>query len=129
MKADTAEWVRYAEEDYEVACLLMRRRKAMTANTVSFHCQQSVEKYLKARSVEAGVKVPYTHDLETLVQLLTPIEPLWAAFKPSLSTMTGFAVMSHYPGHDLQRADARFALKTCRSLRKEVRLALGLPAK
>lgn len=129
MKPDTVEWVRYAEEDYEVATILFRRRKLLTANTVSFHCQQAVEKYLKARLVEAGVKVPYTHDLEALVVLLTPIEPLWAAFQPSLSTMTGFAVMSRYPGQNLMRQDARFALKTCRSLRKEVRLALGLTAK
>lgn len=129
MKADTAEWVRYAEEDYDVACILFRRRNQLAANTVSFHCQQSVEKYLKARLVEAGEAVPRIHDLEALLKLLAPIEPLWVAFQPTLSTITGFAVMSRYPGQNLMRADARFALKTCRAIRKEARLALGLPVK
>jgi len=129
MKPDTAEWVRYAEEDYEVAVLLFRRRKVMTANTVSFHSQQSIGKYLKARLVEAGIKAPFTHDLEALLQLLSGIEPLWAAFQPAFSSITGFAVMSRYPGQNLMRADARFALKICRAFRKEARLALGLSAK
>lgn len=129
MKPDTVEWVRWAEEDFEVACILFRRRKPLSANSVSFHCQQSVEKYLKARLVEAGIIAPRTHDLEALLLLLIPVEPLWAAYQPGLSTMTGYAVISRYPGQNLLRADARLALKTCRSIRKEVRLALGMSAK
>ena len=130
MKPDTTEWVRCAEEDFTSANILMKaRQRVSTNNVVSFHCQQCVEKYLKARLVEAGHKVPFTHDLEALLQLLASIEPLWGVFQPALSSMTGFAVMSRYPGQNLLRADARLALKTCRAFRKEVRLALGLASK
>lgn len=129
MKADTQEWVRYAEEDYVVACVLMRSRRPLAPNSVCFHCQQSIEKYLKARLVEAGMTVPKTHDLEALLNLLLPLEPLWETFRPTMNLLGGFAVKSRYPGHDLQREEARFALKTCRSLRKEARLALSLPAR
>ena len=43
---------------------------------VCFHCQQSVEKYLKARLEEAAISFPKTHDLENLLMLLLPLEPL-----------------------------------------------------
>jgi HEPN domain-containing protein len=41
-----------------------------------FHCQQSAEKYLKARLEEAGIMSPRTHDLKNLLPLLLPVEPL-----------------------------------------------------
>ena len=128
MKANTHDWVRYAEEDFEVARTLLESRRKLTPNSVCFHCQQSIEKYLKARLVEAGMTVPKTHDLEALLNLLLPLEPLWDSFRPTLNLLGGTAVKARYPGHDLQREDARFALKTCRTIRKEVRLALGLTA-
>ena len=49
MRAETREWLRFAEADFDVATSLMRRRKKLPANIVGFHCQQCVEKYLKAR--------------------------------------------------------------------------------
>lgn len=130
MKPDVAEWVRCAEEDFTSATILMKaRRRVSTDNAVCFHCQQCIEKYLKGRLVEAGIKVPFTHDLEALLQMSSGIEPLWAPFQPAFSSITGFAVMSRYPGQNLTRADARFGLKTCRAFRREARLALGLPVK
>jgi hypothetical protein len=38
-------------------------------------------------------------------------------------------VKFRYPGHIATRSDARAALKSCRSLRIEVRFSLGLPKK
>ena len=49
MKAATREWVRCAKEDFDVANALLRRRTRTAANSIGFHCQQCVEKYLKAR--------------------------------------------------------------------------------
>jgi len=129
MKRATREWVRCAEEDFDVASALFRRRTKKGANSIGFHCQQCVEKYLKARLEEAGLSVPRTHDLIALLQLLLPIEPLWASFAPALRALNDYAVKFRYPGHVASRSDARTALKSCRSLRIEVRLGLGLPKK
>lgn len=129
MKADTREWVRYAEEDFDVATALFRRRKKSAANSIGFHCQQCVEKYLKARMVEDGIAVIKTHDLQVLLNRLLPAQPLWAAFNPALGDLTSYAVKFRYPGHVATRADARDALKACRSIRAEVRLSLGFPKK
>ena len=84
MKAATREWVRCAEEDFDVAAALLRRRTKTAANSIGFHCQQCVEKYLKARLEEGNLNMPKTHDLVALLQLLLPVEPLWASFAPAL---------------------------------------------
>ena len=129
MKAATREWVRCAEEDFDVATALLRRRTRTAANSIGFHCQQCVEKYLKARLEEARMTVPKTHDLVALLQLLLPTEPLWASFAPMLRRLNDYSVRFRYPGHTATKADARQALKACRSVRTEVRLSLGLPGK
>ena len=130
MKAETREWVRCAEEDFDVAQTQFRRRtKRPTTNAICFHCQQCAEKYLKARLAEAGQGIPKVHDLALLLQCLLPIEPLWASYAPTLRGLNDYAVKFRYPGHVATRADAQAALKGCRSIRAEVRASLGLPKK
>jgi len=129
MKAQTAEWVAWAEADFRGANMLIRSRAKLMANLVSYHCQQCVEKYLKARLEEESLPVPKVHSLTALLALLLPKEPLWASFTPTLLMLNNYAVKVRYPGHVATRADARAALKACRSIRAEVRLSLGLPKK
>ena len=130
MKAETREWVRCAEEDFDVALILFRRRtKRPTANAIGFHCQQCAEKYLKARLEEAGSAIPKVHDLVLLLQHVLPLEPLWVSYAPMLRGLNDYAVKFRYPGNIATRAAARAALKGCRSMRAEVRLSLGLPKK
>ena len=129
MKQATREWVRCAEEDFDVATALMRRRTRTAANSIGFHAQQCAEKYLKARFEEAALNVPKTHDLVALLQLLLSVEPLWVSFAPAFRRLNDYAVKFRYPGHVATRIDARVALKACRSIRTEVRLSLGLPSK
>ena len=130
MKADTAEWVRCAEEDFTGANVLFKaRQRTSTNNLICFHSQQCVEKYLKARLAEAGLVVPKIHNLMNLLNQSVAVEPLWSSYLQSFSALNIYAVHFRYPGHVAARQDARFALKTCRAFRKEARLALGLPAK
>jgi hypothetical protein len=58
MKPATAEWVKKAEGDFKAAGQILRRRKDIVPDAACFFCQQSVEKYLKARLIEAGVPFP-----------------------------------------------------------------------
>lgn len=129
MKAATREWVRCAEEDFDAALTLFRRRKRTSPNVIGFHCQQCVEKYLKARLEEEGITVPRTHDLVALLQLILQAEPLWAAFAPVLRRLNDYAVKFRYPGHLASRTDARQAIQGCRSIRGDVRQSLRLPIK
>lgn len=129
MKAEAEEWVRFAEADFNAAIALKRSRAKQIANIIGFHCQQCIEKYLKARLEEESMPVPKINSLTALLGLLLTKEPLWASFTPSLLLLNNFAVKFRYPGHVATRADAQSAVKACRSIRSEIRLSLGLNKK
>jgi HEPN domain-containing protein len=63
MKPTTREWVKKAENDFKVASLILRRRKDVVPDAACFFCQQCIEKYLKARLLEAGITFPRTLEL------------------------------------------------------------------
>jgi HEPN domain-containing protein len=123
----TREWVQKAEGDYDVVSLLLRSRKPSRYDPICFHAQQCVEKYLKARLVEAGIAFPKTHDLPAVLMLTAPVEPLWHVFMPELIALTKWAVLPRYPGMQAANVDARNAVSTCRRFRQVVRQSLGLP--
>ncbi len=92
MKPLTAEWVEKAEGDFLVASQVMQRRKLRVLDAACFHCQQTGEKYFKARLCEAGVPFPKTHDLVALLKLILPMEPLWTPFLSAAQVLTDYAV-------------------------------------
>ena len=126
MKAATRDWIEKAESDYLAAVDLARRRKLPLYDMVCFHCQQSVEKYLKARLEEAALSFPKTHDLENLLTLLLPLEPLWSALTPATRRLKPFGVLIRYPGNDASKSQAKQALIDCKAIRREVRVSFGL---
>jgi HEPN domain-containing protein len=126
MKPTTREWVKKAENDFKVASLILRRRKEPLPDAACFFCQQCIEKYLKARLLEAGIAFPRTHDLLQLLNACLQLEPLWSAYANVVDAMSDYAVDFRYPGNSATLREAKVALKHCRSLRAEVRRALGL---
>lgn len=126
MKAATRDWIDKAEADHLAALDLARRRKLPLHDMVCFHCQQSAEKYLKARLEEAAIHFPKTHDLESLLTLTCPVEPLWQALTAAAKRLTPFGVLIRYPGNDATKSQARRALEDAKSVRREVRISFGL---
>src|SRR5437763_8698189 len=110
----TREWVAKAESDYDGACEALRSRKESRRDRICFFSQQCIEKYLKARLVEARISFPRTHELSILLQLCLPIEPLWATFERALAAMTQFALLVRYPGTWATLTEARHGIYTCR---------------
>jgi HEPN domain-containing protein len=96
MKPITAEWVRKAEGDLEAALKTYRARKIPVYDAACYHCQQCAEKYLKAKLVEAGIVYTKTHDLQSLLKLILPVEPGWLALDPQLDALNKFAVAYRY---------------------------------
>ena len=126
MKRSTREWIKKAESDYQLALTLSRRRKLTFYDQACFHCQQSAEKYLKARLEEADIISPKTHDLKKLLNLALPVEPMWAALLPALTALSDYGVVFRYPGSEASAQDMKEALENARATRREVRLAFGL---
>ena len=95
MKRLTAEWVRKAESDYQLAVQIVDGSHPFH-DQVCFLCQQSAEKYLKALLKEAGENVPRTHNLVALLSLVTLHYRLHSLLR-GLKFLTDFAVELRYP--------------------------------
>ncbi len=62
-----------------------------------FHCQQTVEKLLKAYLVARGTEPPRIHDLTTLLDVCAGLSASFAAKRDQWEWLTGFAVTIRYP--------------------------------
>ena len=122
----TLEWVEKAEEDFTAMNLLATAR-AEIQDTICFHAQQCIEKYLKACLQEATIRFSKTHDLAALLNLILPIVPGWSGWENDLKTVTYHAVDFRYPGRKAADADAEHAVQVCATVRSTIRAHLGLP--
>ena len=75
MKNITKEWIAFADKDLQAAQVLINEDFPLT-NIVVFHCQQCIEKYLKAFLVENDVPIIKTHDLVKLSGMVSKIKQL-----------------------------------------------------
>ena len=75
----------------------------------------------------AGIATGKTHNLILLLMLALPVEPAWTTLQPRLTALNVYAVAYRYPGSSANKADAKAAITDCREVRRQVRLALGLP--
>jgi HEPN domain-containing protein len=116
------EWLAKAENDLKTAAHTLTLGKDCPTDTVCFHAQQCVEKYIKALLVLRATPFPKTHDIRVLRGLLPP------KLRPKLERkvqdrLTSYATVLRYPvgGPDVPLAEARKAVAIARRVRKEVR--------
>src|SRR5258708_9475551 len=126
MKKLTAAWVRKAESDLRSAVRLAGMHPP-AHDEVCFHCQQSVEKYLKAMLQELGTPPPRTHELDDLLTLLLPYDPTFGRVRRGLNQLTDYAVDYRYPGEHATGRKAKAAIRKAKEVRQEIRARLGLP--
>jgi HEPN domain-containing protein len=125
MKRATREWVKKAEDDLRMA-VLAAGAAPPSHDQVCFHCQQAVEKYLKALLEELGHSVPKTHDLDALAGLLLPHYPGLRSIRHRLSFLSPFAVAVRYPGFTATKRQATSAVRWATRVRTLGRPILGL---
>ncbi|MFA5816599.1 MAG: HEPN domain-containing protein [Bacteroidales bacterium] len=70
-------------------------------DTVTFHCQQAVEKYLKAYLIFQYSAFRFTHDLIYLVDLITQKDPDFENYYDTISELQGYAVEIRYPNETI----------------------------
>ena len=64
------EWIGKAENDLKTAVHTLEMDDECPTDTVCFHAQQCVEKYLKALLVLEETDFPKTHDIRKIIALL-----------------------------------------------------------
>ena len=122
----TSEWIERAEEDYNMA-QLARQASRPFHNSICFHAQQCIEKYLKAWLQEMNVPAPRTYDLGELLSLILPTLPAWSQWQPDFKRITEYAVDARYPGESATADDTEHAMRICDAVRQAVRVSLKLP--
>lgn len=110
----TGAWWRKTLDDLEVA-----KRTADLPFACCFHCQQAVEKALKALLVLHQIDFQKLHDIGQLLDLLrrTPAAPEEAE-TAGLESLTRFAVETRYPPGDALTEEAEDALRKTKRLLK-----------
>ncbi len=126
MKPLTREWVDKAKQDWTSLQREIRARKNPNYDAACFFAQQCVEKYLKARLIEAEIYFKKVHDLTYLLELTLPVEPLWSSYEQELRLLTDYAVEFRYPGASADLEIAKNSWNVCKSFRISARQSLGL---
>jgi HEPN domain-containing protein len=90
------QWFARARADWETVNVLLGNADS-PAESIAFHCQQYVEKLLKAFLTMHHIEAPRTHDVRRLVQLAAPLVPELKELMDSADTLTDYAVAVRYP--------------------------------
>jgi len=113
--------VEKAELDYQAAAELLDAGDRLR-QIVAFHCQQAVEKYLKAFLVRHQVQFPKTHNLRELLDLVSTLTPEVARSLDRCVVLTPYGVDIRYPGDlpDLLPGQDKEAVELARLARETV---------
>jgi HEPN domain-containing protein len=115
------EWHTKADNDLLTASHTLKLGKNCPTDTVCFHAQQCVEKYIKSALVAVNVAFPRTHDIEILISLL-PKHIRFSLTIEQQRQFTEYATATRYPGsyEPITLTEAKEAVKHARRIKKEV---------
>ena len=112
------EWLQKAEEDYNA---VVKLEPAETPYVICFHCQQCIEKYLKAFLTVYGEIPPPTHNLIRLNSTATEYEKSLDEIYDSLEELYPYSVAIRYPGIQVASEDAERAIEIMGELRLKLK--------
>ena len=109
------QWLVKSQRDLGSARLLIKGRYLDTA---VYHCQQAVEKAIKAYLTYHDVSFEKTHNLVALLAFCVPLEPSFEQWRETAEILTPYATEFRYPGDVLEPelSEAREALNRAESL-------------
>ena len=90
------EWINKADEDFGTAKLIHLQIPDYK-DTVCFHCQQAVEKYLKAYLIQLDIQFVKIHNLKTLLDLLSDKVQIKTEWYEKADDLQLYAVNIWYP--------------------------------
>lgn len=108
----TKDWIEKADHDLGSAKIIFLHLPDYF-DTVAFHCQQAVEKYIKAILIHKGIEFQRSHDLIYLLELLSNNTAISQDKYIKAVILNGYGVQIRYPNkiiklskEDLQQAIA-----------------------
>ena len=120
------QWLARAHSDWQTVEVLLSDPRS-PAETICYHCQQHVEKLLKALLTRLGIEAPRTHELRRLIDLASPHAPALEALSDASDLLSFHAVASRYPDdwREVPRAEAVEMVALARAFRDQLLPMLG----
>jgi HEPN domain-containing protein len=105
-------WLLKSRQDLAVAELLIEQQRTYLGIAV-YHCQQSVEKGLKAYLTHHDVLFKKTHDLTVLTRLCMEFDERFEALLDAAEVLTPYATQFRYPSDQVEpdKIEAENALR------------------
>ena len=118
-------WLDKANADFDAAGQLCAQ-PGRFREIVAFHCQQAVEKYLKAFLVRCQVEFPKTHDIAKLLDRVGTVDRSMAESLRDADMLTPFGVEVRYPSDapELPAGGEAEAIAIARRVRDAVMISL-----
>jgi len=116
------EWIYKAEEDFESAIYLAKKDKKEVPDSVCFHCQQCIEKYLKAFLISNDIEPPEIHDLQRLKAICCKVDESFEELSAELDILNAYAVNFRYPGEAASVEEANEAVLVMRRIHKFIKM-------
>jgi HEPN domain-containing protein len=110
---EAQEWLAKGWHDLVSARSLLCHEPEVT-DTIAFHCQQAVEKALKAYLVYYGRTFDRVHNLGYLLDICGEIDEVCEQLRNAAEVLTPYGVGARYPGEieDISEEQATEALKS-----------------
>jgi HEPN domain-containing protein len=114
-------WIEKADHDLGTA-IITHRYIPKYRDTIAFHCQQAVEKYLKSYIFKLKIKVKKTHDLVFLLELIDEKEKIDQLWFDKVFELQDFAIEIRYPDQiiELTDEDIKEAIKIAQEFREMI---------
>lgn len=112
-------WFAAATDDLLVVELALNRASPLSG-AAAFHCQQAAEKAVKALLIARWRRPPRTHDLATLSELLSEVEPAISARVSAVDRISSWAVITRYPDGEIPPS-----VENIRAAASEVRMLVA----
>lgn len=112
------EWIEKGDHDLGSAKLIFLHIPEYF-DTIAFHCQQAVEKYLKALLIYFEIDFKRSHDLMYLLDLLSQSIEIKESMYDSAILLNGFSVQIRYPDNTVYLSSEE--LETSISIAQDIR--------
>jgi HEPN domain-containing protein len=99
-KTDAIPWITKADHDLGTAVLTFLHIPDFK-DTVTFHCQQAVEKYMKSYLIFLDIQFKLSHDLVYLLELISIEDKSFEALYERILVLQNYAVEVRYPNETI----------------------------
>lgn len=126
MNKGTGDLFNLADYDLELAETILLQARAQQYHNGCFHCQQAIEKYLKALLSWYEVDFPKTYSLTNLLNLTILKHSEWEIVRSELNSIEGYAVGVRYTiDEPVTRSILVHAIKIAQDMKERVHSAIG----